>query len=91
MQILFIFSDLYLVNNLLELLIVQAFDTMPALYANVALEIGALVRSRHQFVHFAILLLQVGAHRVAIKLAFVHLESETDLSALLGAHVTIFV
>ena len=91
MQILFIFYDLCLVNNLLEFPIVQAFDTLPALHANVALEVGALVRVRHEIVHFAILLLQVGAHRVAIKLAFVHLESETDLSALLGAQVTILV
>ena len=47
MQELFIFSDLHLVNNLLELLIIQAFDTLPTLHANVALEVSALVRCGH--------------------------------------------
>ena len=73
------------------MLFIEAFNTLPALHANVALEVGALVRVRHQIVHFAILLLQVGAHSVAVKLTFVHLESKTNLSALLGAQVTILV
>ena len=91
MQILFILSDLLLVNNLLELLIIQAFDTLPALDANVALEVGALVHVGHQIIDFFIRLLQVGAHSVAIKLAFVHLKSKTNLSALLRAQVTVLV
>ena len=80
MQNLLLQSDFFHVNELLKQGLILLFDSLSTFQSDVVLEIVIGFRSQSADL---LLLLKIGADRLTIELALVHLQGEADLSALL--------
>ena len=74
-------GDLLLVDQIFKHSLILELNALPTLHPDVTLEIIILIACK---VVNLLLFLQISTHRITVKLAFVHLKSQSDLSSFLN-------